>query len=174
MRRFLSIGLIISLFFSIGYSKDAFSKFEFLIGSWQGVETGVAGNGIGFRTYSYELNKNYIFQKNMSTFPITEKKPRGEVHRDFGIFSYNSNDSSIVLREFHVEGFANIYKLNEEFSTDTKFVFITKEIENNPGNWVAKLTFDKSSDTEFTEIFEIAMDGKNFKPFLKNHWKKEE
>ncbi|MDN5204784.1 hypothetical protein QQ008_25565 [Fulvivirgaceae bacterium BMA10] len=155
------------------YAQSPFDQFDFLIGSWQGVEKGMAGDGIGFRTYQYELNKNFIFEKNMSTFPITDKKPRGEVHRDFGVISYNKNDSSIVFRQFHVEGFANIYKLDKNASGENKFVFVTREIENNPGNWAARLIVDKVSDTEFRETFEIAMDGKNFSHFLKNHWKKE-
>lgn len=88
--------LITALFFILPilvYGQNHFDKFDFLIGNWQGVETGVSGDGIGFRTYSYELNRNYIVEKNQSTFPKTEKKPKGEVHRDFGVISYNSNNS---------------------------------------------------------------------------------
>ncbi|MGD8306696.1 MAG: hypothetical protein PVF17_08590 [Ignavibacteria bacterium] len=171
MNKLLLLALFITISYA-GFAQNHFANFEFLIGDWQGVETGVAGDGIGFRTYKYELNKNYIFSHNQSTFPISEKKPRGEVHRDISVMSFNSNDSSIVLREFHVEGFTNIYLLNEEYSEDNKFVFITREIENNPGGWAARLIIEKISDTEFIEYFDIAMDGKNFSPFLKNHWQK--
>lgn len=154
------------------FSQNPFEKFQFLIGNWQGVETGVAGNGIGFRTYKFELGENYIFERNSSTFPITEKKPYGEVHRDIGVFSFNTNDSSIVYRSFNVEGFTNIYVLDKKSSTSTELVFITREIENNPGNWKAKTIIKKMSDTEFVEIFDIAMDGVNYKPFIKNTWRK--
>lgn len=171
MKNYFLAGLLFTFSISV-FSQNHFDKFDFLIGNWQGVETGVAGDGIGFRTYSYELNKNYIVEKNQSTFPKTEKKPKGEVHRDFGVISYNSNDSSIVFRQFHVEGFTNIYVLDEKLSTETKFIFITREIENNPGNWVAKSAITKVSDTEFIETFEIAMDGVNYTPFLKNYWYK--
>jgi len=173
MKRIFFITILLIATVSIN-AQNSFEQFDFLIGNWQGVETGVAGNGIGFRTYSYELNKNYIVQKNQSTFPISEKKPKGEVHRDFGVISYNSNDSSIVFRQFHVEGFTNIFVLDKKLSTDTKLVFITREIENNPGKWVAKSTITKISDTEFIDSFEIAMDGVNFTPFIKNHWYKVE
>ena len=64
--------------------------------------------------------------------------------------------------------------LDKETSTDEKFVFITREIENNPGNWKVRLTLYKISDTEFKETFEIATDGENFKELLRNHWKKVE
>ncbi len=171
MKNYFLAGLLFTFSVSV-FSQNHFDKFDFLIGNWQGVETGVAGDGIGFRTYSYELNKNYIFQKNQSSFPKTEKKPKGEVHRDFGVMSYNSNNSSIVFREFHVEGFTNIYVLDEGLSNESKFVFITREIENNPGNWKARVIIEKKSKAEFIEYFDIAMDGKNFTPFLKNYWYK--
>jgi hypothetical protein len=171
MKNYFFAGLLFTFSVSV-FSQNHFDKFDFLVGNWQGVETGVAGDGIGFRTYSYELNKNYIVQKNQSSFPKTEKKPKGEVHRDFGVISYNSNNSSIVFREFHVEGFTNIYVLDEGLSNESKFVFITREIENNPGNWIARVIIDKKSKAEFIEYFDIAMDGKNFTPFLKNYWYK--
>ena len=156
------------------FSQNHFKNFDFLIGKWQGVETGASGNGIGFRTYEYDLNRYVIVEKNMSTFPISEKKPRGEVHRDFGVLSYNSNDSSFVFRQFLIEGFTNIYVLDKTASTPKKFVFITREIENIPGNSKTRITLNKISDTEFKETFEIAMDGENFTQLLQNNWMKVE
>ena len=164
--------IIVILFFASIYcfSQDQFANFDFLIGKWQGVESGSAGNGIGFRTYEYDLNKYVIVEKNMSTFPKSEEKPRGEVHRDFGVMTYNSNDSLIVFRQFFIEGFTNIYVLDKAASTNDKFVFVTREIENSPGNWKARVTLNKISDSEFKEIFEIASDGKNFSQLLQNRW----
>jgi hypothetical protein len=156
----------------IGFSQNKFARFDFLIGNWQGVEDGVSGDGIGFRTYSYELGENYIMGKNQSTFPKTDKKPKGEVHRDFGVISYNSNNKEFVYRSFNIENFTNIFVLNDSLSAETKFVFITREIENNPGNWKAKVIIEKISETEFKEFFHIAMDGEEFIPFLQNHWYK--
>jgi len=171
MRTFCLICLLAPAFL-VAQSENSLNSFAFLIGNWQGVEAGLSGDGIGFRTYTWELNKNYIMVKNASHFPKSDKKPRGEVHRDIGILSFNSNDSSIILREFHVEGFTNIYVLNKQESTDSNFTFVTREIENNPGNWLARLTINVISDKEFLEIFEIARDGKIFKQWLKNHWYK--
>jgi len=160
------------VFISTVFSQSKFENFNFLIGNWQGVETGVAGNGIGFRTYTYELNDNYIMEKNQSTFPITEKKPKGEVHRDIGIFSYNANTNETIYRSFNVEGFTNIFVLDSVNSTRQKFVFITREIENNPGNWKARVIIEKISAEEFIETFDIAMNGVNYEDFISNHWYK--
>lgn len=170
----LVLSIVFSLIILTAFSENPFKELDFLIGGWQGVEAGVAGDGIGFRTYKYVFNKQYIQAENMSTFPISEKKPRGEVHRDFGIFSYNSNTQEIILREFHIEGFVNIHVLDTLQSTENKFVFITREIENNPGNWIARIIIEKISNEEFKEYFDIAMDGENYVPFLQNHWKKTE
>lgn len=166
--------LIITIAFvtNIGLAQNRLSQFDFLIGNWQGVETGVSGDGIGYRTYSYELGENYIMQKNQSTFPKSDKKPIGEVHKDIGMFSYDSNKKEFIYRSFNIENFTNIFVLNDSLSNETKFIFITREIENNPGNWKAKVVIEKISETEFKEFFNIAMDGVNFKPFLQNQWTK--
>lgn len=171
MKKYLFIAFSI-VFIATAFSQNKLDKFSFLIGNWQGVETGVAGNGIGFRTYTFELNKNYIMEKNQSTFPKSEKKPKGEVHRDFGVFSFNSNKNEIVYRSFNVEGFTNIFVMDSASSSSNKFVFITREIENSPGNWKARVVIDKISDEEFIESFDLALDGKTFKHFLANHWYK--
>lgn len=163
-------GLLFVSISAVSTSQEKLESFEFLIGNWQGMESGVAGDGIGFRSYEYELGENYIFQHNQSTFPKTEKKPKGEVHRDIGIFSYDSVKDAVIFRSFNVEGFTNIYELQKDLSDGTKFVFITREIENNPGNWKARLILEKISDSEFIEKFDIATDGENFSNWLKNHW----
>lgn len=110
-----------------------------------------------------KINQHFLNRK---------KKPIGEVHRDKGIFSFDGNTKKIILREFHVEGFTNIYEFDNNESTDKKFIFITRKIENNPGSWKAKLILTRESDEQFTEEFLIAMDGINFKPFLENTWTK--
>ena len=168
----LFVLFLITILPIVGFSQSKFVQFEFLIGNWQGVETGVSGEGIGYRTYSYELGENYIVEKNQSTFPKTDKKPKGEVHKDMGIFSYNSNKKEFIYRSVNIENFTNIFVLNKNESTTAKFVFITREIENNPGKWKARLIIVKISDTEFKEFFDIAMDGETFQPFLQNHWYK--
>lgn len=166
------LNVILALTIQTGFAQHKLAQFEFLIGNWHGVETGVSGDGIGFRVYSHELGGNYMMEKNLSAFPKTDKKPKGEVHRDIGVFSYNSNKDEIVYRSFNIEGFTNIFVLVNNLSTETKFVFITREIENNPGNWKARIIIEKISETAFKESFDIATDGENFEAYLQNHWHK--
>ncbi len=171
MKKILLFGLM-TLASNWASAQDQFARFEFLIGNWQGVETGMPGDGIGFRNYRFELNRNYIFVDNTSVFPISTEYPRGEVHRDFTVFSFNANIDSVVLRQFHVEGFTNIYQLDEALSTEDKAVFLSREIENNPGDWKARLTLTRVSDDEFKEEFEVAMDGQTYSPIVSNEWQR--
>ncbi|WP_339612074.1 hypothetical protein, partial [uncultured Planktosalinus sp.] len=66
--------------------------------------------------------------------------------------------------------FTNIYELDSSASTDSSFVFITREIENNPGKWKAKLRLERLNQNQFEEYFYIATDGENYSLFLSNQW----
>jgi hypothetical protein len=67
-----------------------------------------------------------------------------------------------VLRQFHIEGFVNQYKI-ESVSPDQKtIVFISEAIENIPQGFKAKETYQIINDNEFTETFELAEPGKDF------------
>jgi hypothetical protein len=67
-----------------------------------------------------------------------------------------------MLRQFHVEGFVNEYKL-ENISADRKtFVFLSFEIENIPAGWRARETYQIVNEDEYIETFELAAPGKDF------------
>lgn len=168
----LKILLSLLFFFtsSLATSQKSFERIQFLIGNWQGVETGMAGQGVGYRSYEFELGNNYIFLHNQSSFPPSKKKPLGEVHRDVGIFSFDGTNGDLVFRSFNIEGFTNIFILDKEASTSNNLVFVTRQIENNPGNWKGRLFIEKLNDDEFRERFEVAPDGKNYSSWLENHW----
>ena len=38
--------------------------------------------------------------KTRSVFEPTEKNPKGEIHEDFGVFSYDRTRKTFVMREF--------------------------------------------------------------------------
>jgi len=78
---------------------------EFFVGSWDGQETGTEGIGTGRGTYEFELGGRYLVGKNRSVFPPQDRKPKGEGHEDWEIFSYDEGRKLYVLRQFHIEGF---------------------------------------------------------------------
>jgi hypothetical protein len=152
-----------------GASTDPWSTFRFLVGSWAGKERGSAGIGIGERSYQFILDNQYLHAKNTSTFEPQEKNPKGEVHKDWQFFSYDTVRNKIVLREFHTEGYVNQYTLEHHDAIRDAYVFISESLENAP-NLRGRYTLIKKNDDAFEEIFELAFPGKDFGEILRNRW----
>lgn len=146
---------------------------NFFIGSWVGEGKGEPGNGKYERTYSWALNKKFIQVNNKSTYPPSDNnKQKGEVHEDIGFISYDGMRNSFMLRQFHIEGFVNQYKL-ESISADGKtIVFISEAIENIPQGYRARETYTIINQDEFAEVFEIADPGKDFAVYSEAHLKR--
>ena len=141
--------------------------FKSFIGKWVGESEGQPGKGKYERSYELVLNKKYIEVKNKSTYPPSKENPKGEVHEDHGFISYDKSRKTFVLRQFHIEGFVNQYRI-ESISQDKRtIVFISEDIENIPAGFRAKETYHISNDNEFTETFELAEPGKDFELYSK-------
>lgn len=141
--------------------------FKNMIGKWSGTSEGQPGKGTYERSYEIVLNKKFIEVKNKSTYPPSTSNPKGEVHEDKGFISYDKARRTFVLRQFHVEGFVNQYKI-ESISTDGKTIaFISEAIENIPAGFRARETYHIISNDEFTETFELAEPGKEFELYSK-------
>lgn len=136
--------------------------FKTFVGKWTGKSEGQPGIGMYERTYEVVLNKKFIEVRNKSTYPPSKEHPKGEVHEDHGFISYDKARKTFVLRQFHVEGFVNQYKI-ESISPDRKIiVFISEGIENIPSGYRAKETYQIINESEFKETFELAEPGKDF------------
>lgn len=120
------------------------------------------------------LNGKFLQARNKSTFAPQARNPKGEVHEDIGFFSYDSNRKRFVLRQFHVEGFVNQYVLQDLAEDGKTMVFVTESIENIPPDWRAKETYRVLNDDEFTEVFELAVPGKDFEVYTKSHFKRKD
>ncbi len=132
------------------------------IGKWTGESQGQPGKGNYERSYEFVMNKKFIEVKNKSTYPPSKENPKGEVHEDHGFISYDKSRKTFVLRQFHIEGFVNQYRI-ESISPDQKtIVFISEGIENIPQGFRAKETYQFINDNEFIETFELAEPGKDF------------
>jgi hypothetical protein len=98
---------------------------------------------------------------NESTYPPQEKNPKGEVHQDEGFISFDRARKTLVVRQFHVEGFVNQYA-QQPASTAARLVFESEAIENIPPGWRARETYVITGPNTFEEIFELAEPGKGF------------
>lgn len=140
---------------------------KFMIGNWTGTSEGQPGKGKYERSYQFALNKKFIEVRNRSTYPPSKNHPDGEVHEDHGFISYDRGRKTFVLRQFHIEGFVNQFKI-ESISPDGKtVVFTTESIENIPSGYRARETYVIVDESEFIEIFELAEPGKDFELYSK-------
>lgn len=141
--------------------------FKPFIGKWQGTGGGEPGTGTYQRSYNFIFNNNFIEIRNKSIYPPGASNPQGEIHEDLGYFSYDKFRKTYVLRQFHIEGFVNVYYL-DSISPDRKtIVFRTNQIENIPPGWEAKESYHIINNNEIEESFELAEPGKSFTPYSK-------
>ena len=132
-------------------------RLNFMIGEWRGTSSGEPGQGNVERTCSKVLNDRFIECRTTTTYPAQKANPKGEVHVDRAFFSYDKSGKKLRLRQFHGEGFVNTYAEAESLS------FVTVEIENIPAGWRARETYEPSSADAWSERFELAEPGKDFK-----------
>lgn len=134
--------------------KDVWEPLKFLEGTWEGGESGVSKVT---QVYQFVLDKNFLHMKTRSVFEPTEKNPKGEVHEDFGIFSYDQGRKTFVMRGFYVKGFVNT----------------TEHVENAPEGTLAKLVFKVLNDDEVEQSFHVAFPGREFSCFFIHNLKKQ-
>ena len=135
------------------------------IGTWEGEARGEAGTGKAERTYAFVLNNRFIQVASKASYVPTEKKPKGEIHEDLGFFSYDRAQKKLLVRQFHVEGFVNLYALESISDDGRTLVFVTTAIENIAPGWRGRETYSFTGENEFTEKFELAEPGKDFAPY---------
>jgi hypothetical protein len=168
---------IILLVPSIGFSQAdksqaAWEPLKFLIGSWEGTGKGQPGSSKVERDYQLVLGGKFLQVKNKSVYPPQKENPKGEVHEDWGLFSYDRDRKQFVLRQFHVEGFVNQYRLEQPASDSRTLTFVTESIENIPAGWRARETYKIVNSNEFIEAFELAAPGKDFETYVETRFKR--
>ena len=165
MRKLLIILLLIPFVTSAQLSKrdSLWLPMSFFAGDWVGDGKGEPGNGKYERSYKWTMNKKFIEVNNKSIYPPSEaKKNKGEVHEDAGFISYDGIRKAFMLRQFHIEGFVNQYKLDSVSADKKTIVFLSETLENIPPGFRAKETYKIINENEFIETFEIAEPGKGF------------
>jgi hypothetical protein len=150
--------------------KDIWEPLRFLEGTWEGGESGVSKVT---QVYLFVLNGNFLHMKTRSVFEPTEKNPKGEVHEDFGVFSYDKGRETFVMRGFYVEGFVNTYVMDDISEDGKVFTFLTEHVENAPDGTKAKLVFKVLSDEEIELSFHVAFPGREFSCYFTHNLTKQ-
>jgi hypothetical protein len=141
--------------------------FKSMIGTWTGTSEGEPGKGVYERSYTQVLNKKFIEVRNKSTYAPSPNNPKGEVHEDHGFISFDKSRKTFVLRQFHIEGFVNQYVLESRSADGKTLVFVSESIENIPKGYRARESYQIMNENEFTETFELAEPGEEFKVYSK-------
>ena len=145
---------------------------KYFIGSWKGTGEGEMGMGDYERTYQWALNGNFIQVRNRAAYPPQAKSPQGEIHEDVGYLNFNSLEKKFMLRQFHVEGYVNEYKLETVSSDQRTLIFLSFEIENIPLGWRARETYQIINEDEYVETYELSAPGKPFIVYAKAKMKR--
>lgn len=150
---------------------DRWQPLRFLLGSWQGEAHGEPGQGTVERSYALVLADKFIEEHNTSSYAARNGKSP-EIHHHRSFFSYDKSRKTLMLRQFHEEGFVLLYALSPA-STPRKLIFESVTFENFSNEWKARETYDVLSDDEFTETFELAAPGKEFELYSHNHFRRQ-
>jgi len=150
---------------------DPWAPVRFMLGNWQGEAQGDPGRGKVERSYSFVLADRFIEERNVSRYEPRDGK-EAEVHEHRSFVSYDKSRNTLMLRQFHEEGFVNLYAMNPALSTPTKLVFESVSFENFSNEWQARESYEVISNDEFVEIFELKPPGKEFEVYSRNHFRR--
>ena len=152
--------------------RDTWEPFKYFVGSWEGTGNGQPGVSKTQREYKFVLNGKFLHVQSRSVYEPQAKNPKGEVHEDWGLLSFDKGRKQFVLRQFHVEGFVNQYVQTTSGADGKSFVFVTEQIENIPAGWRARETYRIVSADEFVEVFELAEPGKDFELYSEGRYRR--
>ncbi len=140
---------------------DEWQALKYFVGKWEG--TGKVKPRVSRieREFRWVLNNKFLQISNRSVYDPQPQNPKGELHEDWGLVSFDKGRKRFVLRQFHVEGFVNQYVASVPGGNEP-IVFTSESIENIPAGWRARETYKIVSADEFIEIFELAAPGKDF------------
>lgn len=171
-RALITIGLVILVAAIVpGQQADPWKPLRFLEGTWEGYGDGMSGRSTVVQEYAFVLKGNFLRMTTRSEFKPQEKNPKGEIHEDFGIFSYDGGRKKIVLRGFYVEGFVNRY-VGETSEDGRTLTFETEAVENAPPGTKAKLVFLRKGEGELVQSFHVAFPGRDWSCMSTNSLKK--
>ncbi|HEX5705369.1 MAG TPA: hypothetical protein VFX97_19370 [Pyrinomonadaceae bacterium] len=151
---------------------DVWGPVRVLIGKWEGTGNGKPGISSMQREYRLVMNDKFIHVQNRSVYEPQPKNPKGEIHEDWGMISFDKSRKQLVLRQFHVESFVVQYVHTSTSADGKTLVFTSESIENIPAGYRARETYKINGPDAFSEVFEIAEPGKDFEVYSEAHFKR--
>jgi hypothetical protein len=125
-----------------------------------------------YQEFRFIMNGKFLLMKTKGIFKPTEKRPEGEIHEDMGVFSYDEERKTHLLRAFYSEGFVNQYTLENDPEGKSSLTFLSENIENAPLGTRAKLVIEFKQQGEMEQSFFVAWPDKEFSCFSMRRFKK--
>jgi hypothetical protein len=150
---------------------DPWSPVRFMVGEWAGESEGQPGKGTVKRSYRFVLGDRFLYEQNVSTYPPQPQNEKGEVHEHWSFFSRDRARRTLVLRQFHQEGFVNQYVM-QPATAGGKLAFQSEAFENVPTTWKARETYDVISPDEFIETFELSQGEQPYEVYSHTRFKR--
>ncbi len=150
---------------------DPWAAVQFMVGDWVGESEGQPGKGTVRRSYHFVLGDRFLHEKNVSTYPPQPRNERGETHEHWSLFSHDRARHTLVLRQFHQEGFVNQYVMAAGSPAGT-LVFESEALESVPSGWRARETYQVLSPDEFVETFELSSGAGPFEVYSRTRFKR--
>ena len=152
--------------------KDGLAELRWMVGEWHGVGDGDPGTSGSERHIESYLDNKFIRATGRSIYPKQEKNPKGEVHAQLNLWSFDRARSALVMREFDTLGFVGTYVLDKSASAPDHWVLVAESLENVPKGWKARYVVTRKSEDEYQEVLELDPDGKGFQPYVTNRFLK--
>jgi len=149
--------------------QDIWATLKFLEGKWVDEKPGLSKTT---QVYEFIWNGKYLRMRTRAVFEPTEKNPKGEVHEDLGIFSYDQSRKTFVFRQFHIEGFVIQYILEKKDDKTNELTFVSEHVENAPPGTKAKEIFKFVSEDQIEQSFHVAWPDRDYACFALNNLKR--
>ena len=143
---------------------DQWAPIHRLVGEWEGTGTGLGGSSFVRHTYEFILNGKFLHSRTFSEFEPADSNALGELHEDWGFFSYDPDESAIKFKHFLSEGYVNTYILEkpDEMSSMADTLVFTSISTEGAGGVKARLTIRFSGSDEYDMILELTRPGKDW------------
>jgi hypothetical protein len=148
------------------------ADFQWLVGDWKGAGEGEPGTSTSERHVTRFLDDQYLRVDGRSVYQKQPRSPEGDIHVELGIWSYDRSRGLVVLREFDSLGFVATYVLDKTASTPDQWLLVAESLQNVPKGWKARYRYIRVNPDEYTETLELDPEGKGFKPYVTNRFKR--
>jgi hypothetical protein len=152
-----------------GARQEVWGPLMYFVGKWEGTAVSRSGRGTVEREYRFVLGGAFLQAESRHAYEMSAQLPEGLVHEGLELFSYDRARETLVMRQFHSEGFVNQYLLDSLSADSTTIVFVSERLENVPPGWRAKEQFEIISGDEFIEFFKLAAPGREFEAYWETH-----